>query len=51
MNLSEVQNLCFGPLKAALKEAQQKAAAGDESAKLWIAYAHALADALRIRIE
>ena len=51
MNLSEVQNLCFGPLKAALKEAQQKAAAGDESAKLWIAHAHALADALRIRIE
>jgi alpha-amylase/alpha-mannosidase (GH57 family) len=51
LNLSEVQNLCFGPLKAALTEAQQKAIAGDESAKLWIAHAHTLADALRIRIE
>jgi alpha-amylase/alpha-mannosidase (GH57 family) len=51
LNLSEVQNLCFGQLQAALGEAQQNAASGDEPAKSWIAHAHTLADSLRLRIE
>jgi uncharacterized protein DUF3536 len=51
LTLLEVQNLCFGRLKAALGEAQQNAASGDESAKSWVAHAHTLADSLRLRIE
>jgi alpha-amylase/alpha-mannosidase (GH57 family) len=51
LTLLEVQNLCFGRLKAALGEAQQNAASGDESAKSWMAHAHTLADSLRLRIE
>jgi hypothetical protein len=51
LNLSEVQNLCFGQLNAALGEAQQNAASGDESTKSWIVHAHTLADSLRLRIE
>ena len=51
VNLSEVQNLCFVPLKTVLSQEQPKAAAGDEVASAWIADARTLADLLRIRME
>ncbi len=51
VNLSEVQNLCFGPLRTAIAEAQPKAASGDEFAKAWIARAQTLAESLRLRME
>ena len=51
VNLSEVQNLCFGPLRTAIAEAQLKATLGDEFAKSWIARAQTLAESLRLRME
>jgi len=51
VNLSEVQNLCFGPLRTAIAEAQPKATSGDEFAKSWIARAKTLAESLRLLME
>jgi hypothetical protein len=50
VNLWEVQNLCFQTLSRSIAEVQEKAAAGDEAAKSWLAQAHPLADRLRLRV-
>ncbi len=47
----EVQNLGFVKLTSAFAEARNKADAGDESAKAWVAHARSLATMLQLRIE
>jgi uncharacterized protein DUF3536 len=50
VTLWEVQNLCAQTLTRTVAEVRQKAEAGDDAAKAWLAQAQHLADQLQLRI-